>query len=146
MARQIKQITPTQKKIIWAIWRKEIRSDDEALYAALNERFGVERMSAMSVSQADAFIRDLRRKQIGLSVDRLSPDQYRAILSYAKYLGWDTAHLHNYMKQQVDVDEIRWLTSAQARAILTGLEKIKRHQEKKIGQGCDDGVQRRDET
>ncbi len=126
-----KQISANQKKIIWAIWRKEIKGDDETLYTLLLERFDAERMSALSCKQADDLIRDLRRHQLNLGPDRLSPDQYRAIFGYAKYLGWTPQHLRNYMRQHAGVDDARWLTGAQARAILTGMEKIKQHEAKK---------------
>lgn len=127
----MKKIDPKQKRIIWALWKKELGYESDLLYARIFELYGVNHMSDLTYTQADAIIRDLRRVQLGLSHDRLSPDQYRAILSYASYLGWDDAHLQNYMLQQVGVEHIKWLTGHQARAILTGLEKIKQHNLKK---------------
>lgn len=134
---ETKMISASQKKIIWALWKKELGLGDSLLYARLLETYGVERMSALTYLQADSVIRGLRRVQYGLGPDRLTPDQYRALSAYQASLGWDGAHLRNYIRRQVGVDEPKWLSIRQARSVLAGLENIKRHKERK-----ENGLQR----
>ena len=123
-----KGIDAQQKKIIWAV-AKAGGVEKEDLYAAIFHMFEVERMSALSWTQAELLIRELRRKQAGLGPDKMTPDQYRAVLAYASRLSWTREHLRNYVKKQTGVEEIIWLTVHQARAILAGLEKIKQKEE-----------------
>ena len=134
-----KNITAIQKKIIWSIARKSLGLDGSTLYACIMEMFGAERMSALSAAQADLLILELRRKECRLG-DRLTPLQYRAILRRAEELGWSTKGLRRFIKNETGADELSWLTVAQARFVITGMEKIKTwrrtHREEKI-----DGIQ-----
>lgn len=131
----LKTITAKQKKIIWAIAR-DLGIDKDTLYAGIFGMWEVERMSALTARQADLLIQDLRKKQIGLGAERLTPDQYRAILSYQRYLGWTTQHLRHYVTRQTGVSEVKWLTVWQARAVLTGMENVK---QKGRGNGVQQG-------
>lgn len=125
-------ITVQQKKILWTLARA-INLSRENLYAAICEGWGRERMSALTAKEADLLIQELRRKQAALGPDRVTPAQQDAIRAYMRRLGWDKLHLTNYVKKRAGVDRVEWLTVRQARAILTGLEKIRRKEEKDHG-------------
>lgn len=127
-----KQISKEQKKTIWGLAKSALKIDDSTLYAMICETFGCSRMSAMTYAQADLFIRELRRLAAGLGPDRLSEPQYRKILAIAKDLGWTPGGLAKFVKAQTGVDNLAWLTVAQARAVITAMEKIRRWHDKKV--------------
>ena len=121
-----KNITQQQKKIIWSIARKGLKLDDSTLYACIMEMFGAERMSALTAAEADILIRELRRKDNNLGPDRLTPLQYRGIVRRGEELGWTQEQLYKFIKQETGSDALEWLTVAQARFVITGLEKVKK--------------------
>ena len=135
-----KNITVTQKKIIWSIARKSLCLDDSTLYACIMEMFGAERMSALTAAQADLLIKELRRKECGLG-DRLTALQYRGITRRAKDLGWSLQGLHQFIKNETSMDELSWLTVEQARFVITGMEKIRKWRETHPKEEIIDGVQ-----
>lgn len=120
-----KNITVTQKKIIWSIARKSLCLDDSTLYACIMEMFGAERMSALTAAQADLLIKELRRKEYKLG-DRLTAPQYRGIVRRSEELGWARKELHEFIKKETGTDALEWLTVEQARFVITGLEKVKK--------------------
>lgn len=121
-----KNITATQKKIIWSIARKGLKLDDSTLYACIMQMFSVERMSALTAPQADLLIRELRLKECNLSGERLTAPQYRGIVRRGEELGWTRNQLYDFIKQETGTDALEWLTVAQARFVITGLEKVKK--------------------
>lgn len=121
-----KTITSEQKRTIWGLAKKALHIDDDVLYSMICETFGCERMSAMTFVQADFFIKELRRHAAKLGPDRLTEAQYRKIKLSASELKWPPEGLMKFVKAQTKVDRIEWLTVAQARYVIAGLEKIKK--------------------
>ena len=121
-----KNITPQQKKIIWSIARKGLKLDDFTLYACIMQMFGAERMSALTAAEADILIRELRRKEDNIGPDRLTPLQYRGIVRRGEELGWTRKQLYDFIKQETGTDALEWISVAQARFVITGLEKVKK--------------------
>ena len=122
-----KIITTAQKKIIWSIAKKQLGINKELLYAAIFGMFGAERMSALTYSQAEIFISELRRRSVNLGPDKLTEPQYKKILAMAHEFKWKPDGLRKYLRRVVKVDDVRWLTVDQARNVITGLEKIREY-------------------
>lgn len=127
-----KVITAEQKRTIWGLAKKALHIDDETLYAMICETFGCERMSAMTFVQADVFIKELRRHAAKLGPDRLTETQYRKIKLSANELKWTREGLAKYVKNQTGIDNLAWLTVAQARVVIAGIEKIKKWHGNKV--------------
>ena len=66
----VKFITAIQKKIIWTIAKKQLGISKNNLYAAIFGMFEAERMSALTYSQAELFIGELRRRAAKLDKER----------------------------------------------------------------------------
>ena len=120
------QITAHQKKTIWALWKKEIGQPDSTLYAMIMAQFGCEHMSAMSRRQAELLIRGLRRLALRLGPDRLTAAQHGEIHRRRRALGWPEATMDRFCEKVTGVGMIAWLTVAQARCLITALEKLRR--------------------
>lgn len=127
-----KTITAEQKRTIWGLAKKALKISDETLYAMICETFGCERMSSLTYAQADILIRELRRHAAGLGSDRLTEPQLRKIMHDTKELGWTPDGLAKFIKAQTGVDNVRWLTVAQARAVITAMEKIKKWHDSRV--------------
>lgn len=87
-------------------------------------------------------LRDLTDEEFGemikMLLDELSekecpsaPNEWRLIKSLQRQLGWDEEHLMNYIKKHANVDHPRFLNYYTARAIVTGLKRIKKYEQKK---------------
>ena len=126
----VKYISAAQKKIIWSIAKKELGIEKDNLYAAIFDMFEAERMSALTYSQAEVLIGELRRRTANLGPDKLTEPQYKKILAMVRKFGWTAEGLRNHLRRAAKVDDIRWLTVAQAREVITGLEKILKYNEK----------------
>jgi hypothetical protein len=127
----VKFITAIQKKIIWAIAKKRLEMSEDNLYAAIFSMFKAERMSALTYSEAEIFIGELRRRAANLGPDRLTEAQYRKILGMARKFNWTAEGLRKHLRRVAKVDDVRWLTPAQAREVITGLEKIQKRNEER---------------
>jgi hypothetical protein len=125
-----KTITATQKKIIWSIARKQLGISKDELYAAIFGMFEAERISALTYSQAELFIYELRRRAENLGPDKLTAAQYKKIMAMARNFGWTADGLRKHLQRVAKVDDARWLTPEQARFVITGLEKILKYNEK----------------
>jgi hypothetical protein len=125
-----KTITAAQKKIIWSIARKQLGIAKDELYAAIFGMFEAERMSALTYSQAELFITELRRRAANLGPDKLTEPQYKKIMAMARSFGWTPEGLRTHLLRVAKVEDARWLTVEQARFVITGLEKILKHNEK----------------
>ena len=125
-----KTITDAQKKIIWSISRKQLGIGKDELYAAMFGMFEAERMSALSYAQAELLIGELRRRAEHLGPDKLTEPQYRKIMTMARKFGWQADGLRSYLRNVAKVDDVRWLTVAQARNVITGMERIREYNEK----------------
>lgn len=136
-----KNIDAKQKKVIWSLARKGLGMESDALYALIMEMFSAERMSALTWNQAELLIKELRRKMNGFGFDRLTSLQYNGINRRAQAFGWSRAGLKQYIKAEAGVDDISWLTVAQARIVITGMEKIKKWRENNPKEEKIDGVQ-----
>ena len=121
---QVKMITAMQKKIIWAIARKQLGIDKDELYAALFGMFEAERMSVLTWAQAELFISELRRRAARPGPEVLTGAQYRKIMAMARGFGWRPETLREWMRRVTGVEEVRRLTVEQARKVITGLERI----------------------
>ncbi|MDR1873548.1 MAG: regulatory protein GemA [Synergistaceae bacterium] len=126
----VRIISNTQKKIIWSIAKKQLGIGSDELYAAIFGMFEVERMSALTFAQAELFITELRRRAAGLGPDRLTEPQYKKIMAMTRKFGWTPVGLRDWLRRVAGADDVRWLTVAQARDVITGLEKISTYNEK----------------
>ena len=129
----VKTITAAQKKIIWSIARKQLGLQRDELYAAIFGMFEAERMSALTYTQAELFIGELRRRAAGLGSDRLTEPQYRKIMAMTRSFGWKPENLRAWLHRVTGIDEVRWLTVEQARNVITGLERIAQYNERHPG-------------
>lgn len=136
----VKTISAAQKKIIWAVSKKQLGIAKDDLYAAIFGMFEIERMSALSYAQAEILIAELRRRAERLGPDKLTEPQYRKIMAMARNFSWTPEGLRSYIKRVAQVDDVRWLTVTQARDVITGLERILKHNEKNIPVEAADGV------
>jgi len=131
-----KQITLQQKKIIWSLWKREINQDDSLLYAMIQEQFQCDRMSALSYQQADLLIRRLRSTAAHLGPNRLTAAQLGEIHRRRREFGWSESTLREFCKHTTGVDLLEWLGVAEARNLITALEKLRRR-----GYGAQHGLQ-----
>lgn len=134
-----KGITDAQKKIIWSIAKKQLGIGKDELYAGIFGMFEAERMSALTYAQAELLIGDLRRRAAGLGPDKLTEPQYKKIMAMTRKFGWEPDGLRSYLRRVTGIEEVRWLTVAQARDVITGLERILKYNEKHAREP--DGIQ-----
>ena len=132
-----KTITNAQKKIIWSVAKKQLGIGKDELYAAIFGMFEIERMSALSYAQAELLIGQLRRRAAGLGPDKLTEPQYKKIMSMARNFNWTPEGLRSYVKRVGKVDDVRWLNVSQARDVITGMERILKHNEKQTTEAAD---------
>ena len=130
-----KTITAAQKKIIWSIAKKQLGISKDELYAAIFGMFEGERMSALTHSQAELFIMELRRRAENLGPDKLTGPQYKKIMAMARSFGWSAEGLRIHLRRVAKVDDARWLTVEDARLVITGLEKILAYNARAVGPG-----------
>ena len=123
---KVTAITAGQKKIIWSIAKKELSLNDEMLYAIIFQMFNTEQMRSLNNAQATLLISELRRKVAGLSIDKLTEPQYRKIMAMSDEFGWTPQGLCQYIEKETGVSDVKWLSVAQARSAITGLEKIRK--------------------
>lgn len=136
-----RNIDVKQKKIIWSLAKKGLSMESDDLYAMIMAMFSAERMSALTYYQAELLIKELRRRIDGLGFDRLTPLQYRGIKRRATDLCWSGDGLKKFVKVETGVDNISWLTVAQARTVIAGMEKIKKWRDNHPKEEKIDGVQ-----
>jgi hypothetical protein len=127
----VKNISNDQKKIIWSIAKKQLGIGKDELYAAIFGMFEAERMSALTFSQAEIFIGELRRRAEHLGPDKLTEPQYRKIMAMVRNFGWKPEGLRTWLRRVTKsedapqgIENVRWLTVEQARKVITGLEQI----------------------
>jgi hypothetical protein len=132
-------IDAKQKRIIWSIAKKSIGMDSETLYAIIWRMFEHEHMSGLTFLQAECLIRELKRNAAGLSSNGITEPQYRKIMAMAAGFGWPPSHLREFIEKESGVGDVKWLSSGQARAVITGMEKIRKWRSGK--EGAADGLQ-----
>jgi hypothetical protein len=141
-----KNISAAQKKIIWSIAKKRLGIGKDELYAAIFGMFEAERMSALTYSQAELLIGEMRRRAENLGPDKLTAAQYKKIMAMTRAFGWSVDGLRTHLRRVAKVDDARWLTVEQARLVITGLEKILKYNEKRTKEtegslgGASDGL------
>lgn len=137
MAKVVKMISPQQKKIIWSIAKKSLQMDSETLYTVIFRMFEKEHMSELIHVEAERLISELKRLNVGLSIDALTESQYRKIMGMAAEFGWSATALAKYLENEVGVSNAKWLDVRQARIAITGLEKIRswREQNREVKNG-----------
>ena len=86
-------------------------------------------MSALTYTQAELFIGELRRRTAGLGSDRLTEPQYRKIMAMTHSFGWKPENLRAWLHRVTGIEEVRWLTIEQTRNIITSLEHILKYNE-----------------
>ncbi|MDO5562792.1 MAG: hypothetical protein Q4F74_04185 [Synergistaceae bacterium] len=136
-----KNIDKKQKKVIWSLAKKGLGVSSDTLYALIMEMFSAERMSALTYNQAELLIKELRRKICGLGFNSLTSLQYTGIKRRAQSLGWTKEGLRKFIKAETGVDDISWLSVAQARMAITGMEKIKKWRANNPKEEQIDGIQ-----
>ena len=129
-----------QKKIIWSIAKKSLKMDSETLYVVIYRMFGKEHMSELTAMQAELLISELRRNAAGLSSNGLTEPQYGKIMAMAAEFGWTAARLREFLEKESGVSNPKWLDAQQARAVITGMEKIRKWREAGHKDGTSDGV------
>ena len=110
-----------QLRKIYALAREK-GIDNENLHSLLYSICKKEHLSQLTITEAVQLIDSLSGKEIP---GRVTARQIHFIQGLAKDFGWDEKRLRGFVKKVGGVDDIRWLSKAQASNVIEGLKKLK---------------------
>lgn len=115
-------------KRIWGIAKASLGMTDDDLYALLHRETGKESMRDCTAKDLDRLLLSLRTMQ-GFSEqrgNRATKKQIWKIRQLEKQLDWDDnpKRLQGFLKRFYKVEQVEWLTSAQAWRAIESLKKL----------------------
>lgn len=119
------KLTAPQLRKIWAT-AKEMGLDEDLLRAKVKALTGSESISKLTVAQANLVIDSMAGKKPDRSSNWASKEQLWKINTLAAELGWvdNPKRVAGFVRKYAKVDNLKWLTRAQAWRIIEGLKKL----------------------
>lgn len=121
----MKKISGAQISKIWATAR-ELGLDEDLLRAKVKAVTGSESISSLTMAQAKKVIDSMVGNKPTRAANMATKKQLWLINKLAAELGWadNPKRLAGFIRKYAKVDNIQWLTRAQAWRIIEGLKKL----------------------